>query len=224
MKKNSLKPMMSIAMSAVALALIAGGLYSKGFFDSPLDFTSRPNLGKDMISESDFVRLVELHNECFDPDKRKHLKDYLLTVKYPHANQQISDLVGRRVEDYVRQGHESKLEYMRETENVTWVSKNKEMLGLYNCRTDEDVTRGSVMIFNVCVAKKARGQGIGTALMNHAIANCKKPGQDLTLTVYTDNQPAIHLYKKLKFQIVSPDREPEDGFFMYRKHLMKYVP
>ena len=53
------------------------------------------------------------------------------------------------------------------------------------------------------VSRDWRGQGIGTALMEHAIAWARGSGvlKRLELKVYTRNQRAIHLYEKSGFQV-----------------------
>jgi len=208
----------------LALVAAGAGLWYAGGFQPDLSITARKNLGKDMISEEDFNTLITLHSECFDPEKRTYLNRYLTEVKYPDASEKIKAMIHKRVEDFILEGHQKKKDYMRDTQNVAWASLNGDMVGLYNCRTDEELTRGSMMIFNVCVTRKARGQGVGTALMKHAIESCQRPGRDLTLTVYEDNAPAISLYKKLGFKVVTPDRQPDDPYMSYSKLLMKYSP
>ena len=53
------------------------------------------------------------------------------------------------------------------------------------------------------VSEDWRGQGIGTALMERAIAWARGSGvlKRLELKVYTRNQRAIHLYQKFGFQV-----------------------
>ncbi|MCH3916531.1 MAG: GNAT family N-acetyltransferase [Spirochaetia bacterium] len=52
----------------------------------------------------------------------------------------------------------------------------------------------------IAVQKKYWGQGIGSALLERVIANAKAAGiRKLNLTVRSDNQEAIRLYKKFGF-------------------------
>jgi putative acetyltransferase len=50
------------------------------------------------------------------------------------------------------------------------------------------------------VARDWRGRGVGTALMEHAIAWAREQGlHKLALDVFAHNEPAIALYRKLGF-------------------------
>ena len=52
----------------------------------------------------------------------------------------------------------------------------------------------------ISVRKAAWGRGIGTALMERAIAHAREQGLEIIqLEVRSDNAPAIHLYEKLGF-------------------------
>lgn len=189
-----------------------------------LTFVSKPDLGSSHISEAEFHALVSLHNECFDPDKEKYLSDYLLSLSPPTLAEQQEVQIRQKVRKMVEEGHRSKLTHMRHVRNVTWVRDHRGIVGMYDCRVDSSITHDSVMIFDLCVAKKARGQGIGSRLVQDAIHRCRKPGRDLTLTVYMDNMAAIRMYEKFHFRIIPRVKDPEDMFSMYKKHLMLYQP
>ena len=66
------------------------------------------------------------------------------------------------------------------------------------------------------IIKEFRGQGIGTELLSAAIEQAKKTGlEKIELNVYSENDKAIHLYKKLGFK--------EEGIIKnYRKLDGKY--
>ena len=62
----------------------------------------------------------------------------------------------------------------------------------------------SARILMLAVDSKFRNQGIGTALLNHFITNCKKEGiVSVSLEVRTSNQEAIKFYQNRGFQIIS---------------------
>lgn len=190
-------------------------------FRSPLEFFTYSDLNVKGIEEKDYTTVVKSHSECFDPDKRKYLNQYLREVKYPQTSSPFAQMLKERVDKYIEKSQLEKLKSFRMTENITLVKKDESIIGLYNCRLDNEVTDGSIMIFNVCVIKKERGYGYGKQIMKHAIERCQENGKDLTLTVYRDNKSAIDMYKKLGFQIVPISKQPKDDFFMYEKHLMK---
>ncbi|MDQ1537568.1 MAG: hypothetical protein QOE58_1961 [Actinomycetota bacterium] len=72
----------------------------------------------------------------------------------------------------------------------------------------------------LCVDERARGQGIATALIDRLIR--ERAPSSLALDVFTDNEPALALYKKLGFELLVqsstawltraiPDRGVTDG-------------
>jgi putative acetyltransferase len=83
------------------------------------------------------------------------------------------------------------------------------------------------MMLGVSVGKSAQGQGVGTALM---AALCEYADRWLgtlriELTVYTDNEAAVKLYRKFGFEIEGTlrgyamrDGEYVDAYTMARLH------
>lgn len=66
-------------------------------------------------------------------------------------------------------------------------------------RERHPVTR-HVASLSIAVAAGARGRGIGTRLMDEAVAWAKRSGvEKLVLSVYPHNEPAIALYRKFGF-------------------------
>jgi RimJ/RimL family protein N-acetyltransferase len=71
-----------------------------------------------------------------------------------------------------------------------------------------DLTRGikkrngHVGSLGISILPEYRGLGLGTAIIEHLIEWAQKDAllEKLTLSVYTDNLPAIKLYQKLDFQ------------------------
>jgi len=69
----------------------------------------------------------------------------------------------------------------------------------------------------ITAAKGCRNQGVGNALMQAVVAWAKASGtlKRIGLTVYTDNQPAIHLYEKYGFVVEGQSKKAifRDGQF-----------
>jgi RimJ/RimL family protein N-acetyltransferase len=65
--------------------------------------------------------------------------------------------------------------------------------------------------------KSHRGKGIGSQLLNRVIDHAKRIGlEKIELTVYTNNEPAIHLYKKCGFTeigVIKHYRKLRDRYF-----------
>lgn len=63
--------------------------------------------------------------------------------------------------------------------------------------------RDDVQINNVAVHADCRGQGLGEAVLRFALAKVRAAGAAfVTLEVRQSNAPAVHLYKKLGFDIL----------------------
>lgn len=68
---------------------------------------------------------------------------------------------------------------------------------------DMRVVAGESQIYNIAVAPKLRGRGIGKALLNHMMEKCEELGLDIiTLEVRCGNAAAISLYEKMGFNAV----------------------
>ena len=68
---------------------------------------------------------------------------------------------------------------------------------------------GELFLHKIMVHPVCRGRGIGTALMENALAGARVP---VLLTVDPQNEPAVSLYERFGFRI----RERIDGY--YRPH------
>ena len=56
-----------------------------------------------------------------------------------------------------------------------------------------------VASLGIAIRPDRRGQGIGTALMGHALAKCEGRFEIVTLAVIAGNEPALRLYRRLGF-------------------------
>ena len=78
-----------------------------------------------------------------------------------------------------------------------------EIVGMLSLHVSERLRRAHVGDLGMVVHDKWAGKGVGTALMEAAIdlADNWLNLSRLELTVYTDNEPALRLYKKLGFEV-----------------------
>ena len=66
----------------------------------------------------------------------------------------------------------------------------------------EYTDKNKVYLSRLIVKKEYRNQGMGQELLKYMIALCKKKGyQQITVGVDTDNENALHIYKKFGFEI-----------------------
>ena len=82
-----------------------------------------------------------------------------------------------------------------------------------------------IHINNVAVLPQFRGQGIGTLLMQHVLAEAHRLGaRRATLEVRASNQPALRLYERLGFHVAATRRHyysnpVEDALILWREEV-----
>ncbi|MER2088805.1 MAG: GNAT family N-acetyltransferase [Sporosarcina sp.] len=82
-----------------------------------------------------------------------------------------------------------------------WLAKK----GAANSEVDAESLADELYIDTVCIDPAFRGKGIGTQLFQHAEVIAKQKNiAKLSLNVETQKEPAIRLYKRLGYEIVSP--------------------
>jgi putative acetyltransferase len=104
--------------------------------------------------------------------------------------------------------------------------RDGELLGQVSIDLMSNLRRRHVATLGMGVKSSARGQGVGTSLVRAAIAVCEDWGNisRIELEVFTDNAPAIALYKKCGFTIEGTCRRYaiRDGAFV-DVHIMARV-
>ncbi|MDN4605878.1 GNAT family N-acetyltransferase [Sporosarcina highlanderae] len=85
---------------------------------------------------------------------------------------------------------------------------------------DAESLLGELYIDTVCIDPTFRGQGIGTQLFNFVEELAKQQGYTrLALNVETQKEPALRLYKRLGYEIVSPWTIIGEPFY----HMVKMI-
>lgn len=80
-----------------------------------------------------------------------------------------------------------------------------------------------VYLSRLIVKKEYRNKGIGTALTEFLINKAKRMGYaEISLGVNTDNEPAIHLYKKSGFEIIKTDSDENGEFYKMLLRMSNY--
>ncbi len=101
-----------------------------------------------------------------------------------------------------------------------------EIAGSTDIKMQEKTDR-HIGLFGIVVKKQYRGQGLGTYLTDLAIKQAQKtlPGLEIVqLSVYANNERAIHLYEKFDFKQygllpdgIKLENGYQDRIFMYRR-------
>jgi ribosomal protein S18 acetylase RimI-like enzyme len=92
--------------------------------------------------------------------------------------------------------------------------------GAANPEVDAESLTDELYIDTVCIDPAFRGKGIGTKLFEYAEEVAKqKNSAKLSLNVETQKEPAIRLYKRLGYEIVSPWTIIGEPFH----HMVKFV-
>ena len=191
-------------------------------FKKNLTFTTYSNLEKENISTHKYNQVVKIHQECFQDTRRRNLAKYI--EKYGnygnYGNILNPELIKKRVDAYVdKQNLEQKITF-RSSQNVTLATHNNDVIGMFNCLEEDEITHNSIMIYNVCIAKQFRGRGLGKQLILNAISKCKRDNKDLTLLIYKDDEIAQNLYKNVGFNYIQGKIKAEDRFEFFNKFLM----
>lgn len=78
-----------------------------------------------------------------------------------------------------------------------------QIVGAVNCKGGTRKATRHTATLGISVRKESRNQGVGRALMAGAIEWAKSTGivTRIELAVYARNQPAIHLYEQLGFEV-----------------------
>lgn len=170
------------------------------------------------LSEADFKELLQIHRDCFWDTKKEQLRLYFM--KYDALDSPSATRKAQAILDKLSPDQEKDFGSLV---NVYMMRDRGQIIGMFNCHEEDQVTNGSMMVFNVCVRKDKRGQGYGNELMLHALDKCARPGRDITLTVYKDDTKVVNFYKGLEFEIISDLHDWDHLFPFFNKVLMKYV-
>ena len=116
-------------------------------------------------------------------------------------------------------------------EMYAWELQNRSVCHVYVVRTGDCRVAGfcafwlvfdEIHINNVAVRPQFRGQGIGTALMRHVLAEARRLGaRRATLEVRSSNTDARRLYERLGFYVAATRRNyytnpVEDALILWR--------
>jgi ribosomal-protein-alanine N-acetyltransferase len=116
-------------------------------------------------------------------------------------------------------------------EMYAWELQNRNVCHIYVVRTPACPVAAfcafwlvfdEIHINNVAVLPQFRGQGIGTRLMEHVLAEALRLGaRRATLEVRASNQAALHLYERLGFRVAATRKHyysnpVEDALILWR--------
>lgn len=116
----------------------------------------------------------------------------------------------------------------------SWELRNRSVCHIYVVRTDECPVAGfcafwlvvdEIHLNNVAILPRFRGRGIGTALLQHVLAEARRLGaKRATLEVRASNEGALRLYERLGFSAAGTRRNyytnpAEDALILWRETL-----
>lgn len=214
-----MKPFSKYLLSGISVAVIAILALLLWHHQFALKFSQHQSLTKGSINEDEYERIISLHDECFTADRIVRLTNWF-EEKYYYGHEHAQKLAKSEIRSSTANKHKT----FRSTENLTTMAKGGTIIGLYSCTQERELTKNSIMIYNVCVAKTERGKGYGRQLMKHAIRYCKKANADLTLAVNKKDLSTIKLYESLGFRESKDWDSSKDTFFMFDRLFMKYQP
>lgn len=84
----------------------------------------------------------------------------------------------------------------------SWIVVNNETVGLVCFKKQEY----SLYIHLLIIFSEHQRNGVGKLVTEHLRRHAEEEGGELTLSCFKNNDPALNLYKKLKFETVAEDR------------------
>jgi len=200
-------------------SVLLGFVFTSMRSSPKLSFQIYPNLKTEHIDAAETKKIIKIHHACFDEPRSTNYLNYAKKHLYLGQSKATREFV---VKNQLKRMSESIDQTFHETKNVSVLRNKGEIVGFYSCEERSVDFDNAAVIWNLCVAPKARGQGFGKELTKHAIKTCSRKGQDLVLLVYKDNERAKNLYKKQGFIRVPWDYDADNDPGFYNKDLMKY--
>ncbi len=182
------------------------------------------NLSKNTISDADFKRTLQIHEDCFGEVRKKNMVGYWLPRLQELSPNATEESLVNKIEQKEIEVRLNKETTFRYTEKVQVLKNGNKIIGLYNCEEEDILTPNYIMIYNVCIAPPSRGKGYGKFLMENAIKQCSRTGKGLSLLIEKENLRAQKLYEKLGFRLTKPPRPFPDSFPYFNKKFMTYLP
>lgn len=163
-----------------------------------------------LLEESDAKAYWALRKEALKQDPGAFGETYTEATSYDNPVE--------RVEKTIKKDHE----------HIFGAFINGRLLGVATLTLETAIkTKHRGYIGSVYVSPDTRGNGAGAAIMKEIINWSREHAEleKLDLGVFTSNEPAFELYKKLGFEVVGIDKKSirdEDGEFI-DEYLMTYL-
>lgn len=202
--------------TVLVFGLLAGGI---AWYLKAVERVMENHASLSKISDSDLETIIDIHRDCFTETRIKNLSLYF--SKYYDVPETVAKEEAKKL---AQKDSSKERKFFRTLKNVGLMREKGTIIGMYNCEPEHLVTKGAMMVYNVCLRSDRRGQGLGKQLMHDAIDHCKKPGMKLALTVYQYDKKVINFYKRLEFTQIDDLEDWDNEFDYFNKILMEYQP
>lgn len=156
---------------------------------TPLLIEANGDIAKRMTGETDWAKVELALQELFKRDDNLH--SYLYTY--------VAELDGKVAG--IMALYPGDIEARLDANLNNWLAEK----GATNPEVDPEALPGELYIDAVCIDPVFRNKGIGTQLFAYAEEIAQQTGfTKLSLNVEIEKEPAIRLYKRLGYEIVSP--------------------
>ncbi len=170
----------------------------------PLLIEANGDITKRITGETDWGKVELALFELFQRDDNLH--SYLYTY-VAELDGKVAGIMGIYPGDYEAEFNQNLSK---------WLAKK----GAKNLEIDAEAAPGELYINTICINPEFRNKGIGTQLFAYAEEIAKQTGfTKLSLNVEIQKEPAIRLYKRLGYEIVSPWTIIGEPFY----HMVKIV-
>ena len=206
---------------------VGGGLYwrlvAKGRVAEEVMITHYATVKEAPLTPKQYEEMLEVYHTCFEEAREKNLRNFLKS-KSQHDSAWANINVEKRVSTALQDIRLSSLETFKERTDMYIGMLHDKVAGFFSCTDDHALADNGVMIGTLCVDAKLRKKGVGSKLIQSAIANCKKEGRPLTLLVDTYRSNLIAMYQHFGFVLRTPDHPFPDSFDYFDKVYMRYEP
>ena len=226
LKKSTVTILVGVFLLSLLLLVFLVKEKSPFFSRSPLNIIIRSYLEQDLrkLDAQKIKKMLQIRKQCFEVINKQNLRAYL-AEKYSEQSQEISDrIISKKIDEWNLQQEKSFKRKISSQKGWVLALLEDELVGMYHCSRDWDLTNGDKMIFSLCVENQYRGRGIGKKLIKNSLEHCREKNNYLNLLVEKFNLKALQLYQNLGFQIISPEKTPDDDLLLYGRHFMRYMP
>lgn len=204
-----------IAIIIIGLGVAVPVWYLIGPDLGKLEITHHPKIRIDDLGLSNFNKIKNFHNECFEGPRQEDTEIFL-DQHYPDYDPRVREAQAKALSQQKTVKHQ---DYMIGMTNAYILWHEQEPVGIFNCFPDDVIADNLMIISDVCIAKPHRGKGYGRRLMTHAIEKCATERRQVSVLIRDTEPHLIDFYKKFGFTKAEQTRDTTDMSTYFNRSL-----